>query len=37
MIFEIYFDIVGNLDEKCGHPGLLFRRLIKVARKVELK
>ena len=31
------FDIGGNFNEKCGHPGLLYRRLNKVARKVKLK
>jgi len=35
--FKNIFDIVGNLNEKCGHPGLLFKRLTKVARKVEIK
>ena len=30
-------DIGGNLNEKCGHPGMLYRRLNKVARKVKLK
>ena len=31
------FDIGGNFNEKCGHPGLLYRRLNKVARNVKLK
>ena len=35
--FKNIFDIVGNLNENCGHPDLLVRRVTKVARKVELK
>ena len=34
-VFFYIFDIDGNLDEKCDSPGLLYRQLTKVARKVK--
>ena len=35
--FKKKFDIVGNLKTKCGHLGLLFRRIAEVGRKVGVK